>query len=185
MSIEAVGERLQSAALGEAIRSIQWLVPLLQSIHIVMIGVVFVSVLVIALRVLGWLRTEQPMALVWGRFAPFLWAGLAVMSVTGILLTLSEPLRELMTLSWRLKMLLLVVGVAAALAFGRRVRALARAGDLAPGSPGAPFPASVRLAAAATVLLWLAVIFLGRAIAYDDSIWGDWSPAVLQRGGAL
>jgi hypothetical protein len=34
------------------------------------------------------------------------------------------------------------------------------------------------------VLLWLAIIFLGRAIAYDDWVWGSWSPAVLQRGEA-
>lgn len=184
MSFEAVGERLQSAALGEAIRSVEWLVPLLQSIHIVMIGVVFVSVLAIALRVLGWLRADEPVAAVWRRFAPFMWGGIVTMAVTGILLTLSEPLRQLMTLSYRFKMLLLVVGIVSALVFARRIRSLARAGDASPGSPGAPFPASTRLAAAATILLWLAVIFLGRGIAYDDAIWGEWSPAVLQRGGS-
>jgi hypothetical protein len=27
------------------------------------------------------------------------------------------------------------------------------------------------------VILWLAVIFLGRAIAYDVEVWGPWSPA--------
>ena len=32
------------------------------------------------------------------------------------------------------------------------------------------------------MVLWLAIIFLGRAIAYDDWVWGSWSPAVLQRG---
>jgi hypothetical protein len=33
-----------------------------------------------------------------------------------------------------------------------------------------------RLASVATVALWLTIIFLGRAIAYDDSVWGSWSP---------
>ena len=41
-------------------------------------------------------------------------------------------------------------------------------------------PAGIRVAAACTIVLWLAEIYLGRAIAYDDSIWGEWSPAELQ-----
>jgi hypothetical protein len=179
MSIEAVGGWLQATAVGEALRASAWLVPLLQSIHIVMIGVVFMSIVVVAARVLGWWRAEQSLWQVWSRFAPFLWTGVVIMTVTGLLLVLSEPLRELMTLSFRIKMLLIVVGVASALAFGRRVRAAA-------GEAAAVMPAGrpMRLAAVATVLLWLGIIFLGRAIAYDDSVWGSWSPAVLQRGGA-
>ncbi len=32
-----------------------------------------------------------------------------------------------------------------------------------------------KAAALATVVLWLAIIFLGRAIAYDDEVWGSLS----------
>lgn len=178
MSIEALGEWLQATAVGETLRAVAWLVPLLQSIHIVMIGVVFVSIVAVAARVLGWWRADQSLAQVWSRFAPFLWIGLATMTVTGLLLVLSEPLRELMTLSFRIKIVLIIVAVCSALAFGRRVRAAA-----GPVAAMAPAGSPLRLAAVATVLLWLAIIFLGRAIAYDDSIWGQWSPAIQQRGG--
>jgi prepilin signal peptidase PulO-like enzyme (type II secretory pathway) len=147
-------------------------VPFLQSVHILGISVVFVSVLMVALRVLGRVRMEQSLAEVWGRFAPFLWWGLAVMALTGVLLTISEPVREFMTLSFRLKLLLLVVGIVSAALFGRRVRKAA-------GADANQVPSGLRLAAIATVMLWLAIIFLGRAIAYDDVIWGSWSPAVL------
>jgi hypothetical protein len=167
---------LQATRFSLVIQSIEWIVPLLQSVHILLIGVVFVSVLMIALRVLGLVRTEQSLAVVWDRFAPFLWGGLLLMAVTGVLLTISEPLRELMTISFRLKMLLLVIGIASAALFGRSVRRGVRAGAM----ETARMPAGMRLAAACTIVLWLAVIFLGRAIAYDDSIWGEWSPAVLQ-----
>jgi hypothetical protein len=179
MSIEGFGEWLQAAAVGETLRSIAWLVPLLQSIHVVLIGVVFVSVLAVAARVLGWWRAEEPLARTWRRFAPFLWWGLAMMALTGLLLVIAEPLRELMTLSFRIKMLLLGAGTIAALAFGRRLRAAA-------GATAAPaaLPVSMRLGAVATVLLWLFIIFLGRAIAYDDSVWGELSPAVLQRAAS-
>jgi hypothetical protein len=176
MSIEAVGEWLQATALGEHIRAIEWMVPLLQSIHILLIGVVFVSIIAVAARVLGWWRVDESLAQVWRRFAPFLWTGVVAMAVTGGLLVISEPLRELMTLSFRIKMLLLLLGIISAVLFGRHVRAAVPAAQVSPGP--------TRLAAIATVVLWLAIIILGRAIAYDDQVWGEWSPAVLQRGGS-
>lgn len=169
--------RLQETAFVDTVQTHAWIVPTLQSLHILMIGVVFVSILVVSLRVLGRTRRDQTLAQVWQRFAPFLWTGIIVMAVTGVLLTLSEPVRELMTLSFRLKMLLLVVAIASALAFGRRVRNAAQRSAHA-GEGGVS--AGMRAGAVLTILAWLMIIFLGRAIAYDDLIWGSWSPAVLQ-----
>jgi hypothetical protein len=178
MSLESAAARLQDTAFSELLQSVPWVVPTLQTFHILMIGVVFVSILMIALRVLSWARAEEPLVQVWRRFAPFLWTGVVIMAISGALLTVAEPVREVMTLSFRIKLLLLVVGIGCAALFGRRVRAAATSGLEQPITP------ALRLASAATVLLWLAIIFLGRAIAYDDWVWGDWSPAVLQRGEA-
>lgn len=178
MSLESAAGRLQSTALSEALQATPWVVPAMQTIHILMIGVVFVSILMIALRVLGWARTEDPLGVVWRRFAPFLWTGLVLMAVSGTLLTIAEPVREVMTLSFRIKLLLLVIGIGSALAFGRSVRRAAASGSAMQVSP------LLRCASLATIVLWLAIIFLGRAIAYDDWVWGSWSPAAHQRGEA-
>jgi hypothetical protein len=167
MSLAGFAAWLQATAFSTTLQSTAWVVPLLQSLHILMIGVVFVSVLAVALKVLGWLRVEEPLERVWSRFAPFLWTGLVVMASTGLLLVVAEPVRELTSISFRIKMLLLVVGIAGAVAFGRRI---ARVPKHLPDIH--PQPASMRAAAIATVVLWLVVIFLGRAIAYDDAIWG-------------
>jgi hypothetical protein len=168
---------LQSTALSTALQSIAWMVPLVQSIHILTVGVVFVSVLVVALRVLGWMRMDEPLTRVWERFAPFLWTGLCVMALSGVLLTIAEPVREFMTLSFRIKLLLLAIGIGSAAVFGGQVRGSVQAGGVA-----AQGSIALRAAALGTIVLWMAIIFLGRAIAYDDSVWGSWSPAVLQRG---
>lgn len=177
MSLLEFATALQSTALSTALQSIAWMVPLVQSIHILTVGVVFVSVLVVALRVLGWMRMDEPLARVWERFAPFLWTGLCVMALSGVLLTIAEPVREFMTLSFRIKLLLLVIGIGSAAIFGGQVR-----GSVQAGSVAAQGGIALRAAALGTIVLWMAIIFLGRAIAYDDSIWGSWSPAVLQRG---
>jgi hypothetical protein len=182
MSLLEFANWLQATPLSITIQTHAWIVPALQSVHIIMIGVVFVSILMVARRVLGRTRADEPLPRVWARFAPFLWTGIAVMAATGILLTISEPVRELMTLSFRLKMILLAIAVASAALFGRKVRGAALADA---GSGGAArVSGAMRLAAVATVILWLAIIFLGRAIAYDNLIWGEWSPAILQGGGA-
>lgn len=176
MSLESLATRVQGTALSEQLQAIAWVVPTLQTVHIVMIGVVFVSMLMIALRVLGRVRVEEPFERTWRRFSPFLWAGIVVMAITGLLLIIAEPVREVMALSFRIKMVLLVVGVVSAIAFARSARAAID--TRAAVTPG------LRAASVATLLLWLIIIFLGRAIAYDNSVWGDWSPAVLQRGAA-
>lgn len=162
---------LQATSFSVAIQSTSWLIPLLQSIHIVMIGIVFVSILVVVLRILNKLRADQPFGEVWNRFAPWLWTGLVVMAVTGILLIIAEPVREFSSTSFWLKMLLLAVGVATAVAFGRAVRPYAAEG----GEP--QFSLATRSGAVATLVLWLAIIFLGRAIAYDVEVWGALSLA--------
>lgn len=160
-------EWLQATSVSVTIQSVGWVIPLLQSIHILMIGIVFVSILMIALRVLGRLRLEQSFGAVWSRFAPWMWSGLIVMAATGLLLVIGEPVRQFTSLSFWLKMVLLAAGVASAIAFRRSLGSATAAGHDEP-----TFSPAARSAAIATVVLWLAIIFLGRAIAYDVEVWG-------------
>ena len=148
---------LQATPLSIAIQSTSWLVPLLQSIHIVMIGLVFVTVLLLVLRVLGVARTEQPPSVVWAQFAPWLRRGVTVLALTGAVLIISEPVREFTAISFWLKMLLLALGLSAVAVLGKSLRRDA--------------PAS-RSLAVLTLLVWIAVVFFGRAIAYDVEVWG-------------
>ena len=158
---------LESTRLTVFIQSTTWIIPMVQSVHIVAIGLVFVSIFTVALRVLGWMRTDQAFAEVLTRFAPWIRRGLVVLAVTGLILVIGEPVRELMSLSFWLKMGLLLVGIVSAAGFSRSA---ARAAGREP-----EFSAGARYAAVATVLLWLAIIFLGRAIAYDVEVWGPLS----------
>jgi hypothetical protein len=160
-------EWLQATPLSIAIQSRLWLTPLLQSIHILMIGIVFVSILVVALRVLGRMRTDEPLAEVWHRFAPWFWTSLGVMLGTGIVLSISEPVREVSALSFWIKMALIATGAGSAAYFGRTVA-------VAAGTGSQDFSSGARAVAAGTIVLWMLIIFFGRAIAYDVEVWGSW-----------
>ena len=166
--MSALGQGLEDSSISQAIKAVDWLIPLLQSIHIVTIGVVFVSSLMIALRVLGRMRVDEPFAAVWGRFAPWMWRGLVVMAVTGLLLVLGEPIREFTALSFWIKMTLLAISVIGTALFGRALRPTAH-------NASPEFSSGAKTAAVGIVVLWLAIIFLGRAIAYDVEVWGSLS----------
>ena len=160
-------EWLGTTPLSLAIQTRTWITPLLQSIHILMIGIVFVSILVVALRVLGRARTDEPIEAVWQRFAPWFWPALVVMALSGLVLILGEPVREARAMSFWFKMVFIVIGVLSAALFGRSLRSAAQSG-------AKEFSTGARVVAVATVVLWLAIIFLGRAIAYDLEVWGSW-----------
>jgi hypothetical protein len=163
--VHELADWLQGTAASNTIQAVSWVIPLVQSIHILMIGVVFVSSLMIALRVLGRMRTDEPFEVVWQRFAPWMWSGLAIMAVTGLTLVVGEPVREFTALSFWIKMLLIAIAVTATALYGRALRPSARASS-------AEFSSSAKTASVAIVVLWLAIIFLGRAIAYDKEVWG-------------
>jgi hypothetical protein len=166
--MNAFAHWLQATALSHTIQSASWAVPLLQSIHILTIGVVFVSSLMVVLRVLGYMRTDEPFEAVWRRFAPWMWSGLSVMVLTGLTLVVAEPVREFTALSFWIKMLLVVAGVVSSALYGRTLAHAAR-------SAVGEFSVAAKTASVALVAVWLAVIFLGRAIAYDKEVWGSLS----------
>ena len=160
-----LAQQLGASRLSQAIQSTLWLTPLLQAIHILMIGIVFVSVMIVVLRIHGRIRTDEPVAQTWERFSPWLRKSLAVMTLTGIVLIIGEPVREAQALSFWLKMILIAVAIASVVALRR-----ATAQVTGPSASG-----GARAAAKAVLLVWVAIIFLGRAIAYDVEVWGSWS----------
>ena len=144
-----------------------WAIPTIQSVHIVGIAVVLGSVFMIDLRLLGWAGMDQTLRQTTNRFGPWLMGALLLMLVTGILMVIGEPVRELMTFSFWLKMFLVALGTAIAVVFQRTVRKYE-------GDPVTSVP--LKSLAVLTFLIWACIIVLGRLIAYDH-IWGSWSPA--------
>jgi hypothetical protein len=148
-----------------------WAIPAIQSIHIVGIGVVMGSVLMIDLRILGLAGRDQTLRQTAERFVPWLTGALYLMLATGILMVIAEPVRELITISFWVKMFLVAAGTVVVVLFRRKVKSHGLAWEQDVLSRPA-----VQVAAIAMFLVWTAIIVLGRLIAYDH-VWGSWSPA--------
>jgi hypothetical protein len=148
-----------------------WAIPAIQSIHIVGIGVVLGSVFMIDLRILGLAGMDQTLGQTTRRFGPWLTGSLWLLLITGLLMVIGEPVRELVTISFWLKMFLVIAGTLIAFFFQRTLRKHERMWEEALASR-----ASVKALAIVTFLIWAGIIVLGRLIAYDH-VWGSWSPA--------
>jgi hypothetical protein len=151
-----------------------WAIPAIQSIHIVGIGVVMGSVLMISLRILGWTWTDQTLQQTAQRFGPWLTGALWLLLATGILMVIGEPVRELVTFSFWLKMALVAFGATIVVTFQRTLRRHPQQWEQTLGQR-----ALIKALAIVTLLVWSAIIVLGRLIAYDH-VWGSWSPSVTQ-----
>lgn len=147
---------LQATPLSIAVQSARWVVPAMQVIHLVALSIVFVSALMVILRALGRVRTDEPFAETWQLFSRFIRRGVVVLLLTGLVLVIAEPIREFTSTSFWTKMVLVVVALAATWAVGMRFRE--DGGD--------------RSGAVFALLVWVAIIFFGRAIAYDEQVWG-------------
>jgi len=148
-----------------------WVIPTIQSIHIVGIGVVLGSVFMVDLRILGWAGMDQTLRQTTNRFGPWLTGALCALLATGVLMVIGEPVRELVTVSFWLKMFLIAVGTLVAAAFQISLRK--HEGDW---EGAVRNRTSIKSLAILTFLIWVAIIILGRLIAYDH-VWGSWSPA--------
>jgi len=166
----AFAQWLAQTRISLAIQTNLWVIPAIQSVHIAAIGVVLSSVLMVDLRIFGFAGTDQTLGQTARRFAPWLWGALGVLFVTGVLMVVGEPVRELFSLSFWLKMSLIVVGAALVAAFQVMLR---RERD---GEESFAGRRATKCLAMVTFVVWCTIVILGRLIAYDY-VWGRWSLA--------
>jgi len=152
---------LEQTQFSLAVQTHDWVVPTVQSIHILGIATVAASALMINLRLLGLYATDQPLREVLARFLPFIGWPLVILLLTGIVMIAGEPPRSLKNPAFQLKMVLLVAAIVATVTARLALRRNPTFGDVTAGRrAGAMALASV------SMLLWVSIIFAGRWIAY-------------------
>jgi uncharacterized membrane protein SirB2 len=152
---------LEQTQLSLAVQTHAWVVPTVQSIHILAIATVAASALMINLRLLGLYAADQPLREVLARFLPFIAWPLVVLLLTGIVMIAGEPPRSLKNPAFQLKMVLLLAAIVAT-----AIARLALRRDPAFGDVTSRRRAGAMALAGVSMLLWVSIIFTGRWIAY-------------------
>ena len=155
-----ISDWLTATPLSHAIGTRFWVVPVVQSIHILAIAVVMASIAMLDLRLAGMTGREQSVQGMTRRFYPWIWGALAVLFLTGLVMIMSEPGRELLNWVFWTKMGLIL----GAILFTAPVRTLVE--DVRYRDLPANKRALVRTCAFISLVLWVAVVTCGRWIAY-------------------
>ena len=148
---------LEHTALNEAIQNYFWIVPTLQSIHILAIATLLIAALMINLRVLGLHGQSEPIGTVVNRYSHLIWYALPVLLISGSIMIVGEPARSLTNPAFQQKMLMLIVVIAITVGLQKKWRnnTSYQHADIA-----------TRFLAIISLALWVGIVAAGRWIAY-------------------
>ncbi len=136
--------------------------PLVESTHVLSLGLFVGTTAMLDLRLLGLAMPRVPVSELTGRLLPWTRVGFAVMMSTGVLLFYATPVTYYHSIFFRIKVLLLLVAGFNVWFFHSRTHRRVAKWDLA-----AVPPRAARVAAVVSLVAWASVVVAGRLIAYN------------------
>jgi uncharacterized membrane protein SirB2 len=138
------------------LRNVPGLPPIVQTVHILSIGCIMGSIVIINLRVLGVAVPSQNVNEMLRRLMPWVWTSLVLLFFSGAMFVVATPARYFANPIFGIKFALLLPAVALAVVLQQLFKK----------NPASR--ASVKVIAAVSLLLWFGVAMAGRWIAYLD-----------------
>jgi hypothetical protein len=155
---------IQGSGLAARIRDSLLLFPLLESAHVIGLALVFGTIAVIDLRLLGVGSSERSFQRMASDILKWTWAAFALTALTGLLMFTTNAVVYFHNVYFRAKMALLVLEGLNMLVFeltaGRTVHRWDRATSA---------PPIARVVATLSLVIWVAVIFAGRIIGFTTT----------------
>jgi|SRR5579871_2848691 len=152
---------LAATALSTLLKQISWIVPTVQTIHILFVAITVSSAFFVNFRVLGLFERSQTLGAISRRFLPSVWYSICILLLTGAVLIIAEPDRALTNPGFAAKLTMLLLAVLLTIVLQRPLRQDAmyweRSARLKTISTGI---------AALSLTLWSCIVFAGRWIAY-------------------
>jgi hypothetical protein len=161
MDITAILAWLESSSLATSIRQTMAAFALIESVHVIGLTLVFGTIMIIDLRLLGLAWTRRPFSIIADEVLRWTWVAFGIAAVTGSLMFITNAAAYYQNWYFRAKMLLLVVAGLNMLFFELTDRRSVIAWDRERRAPLAG-----RIVAIASLALWIGVIFVGRWVAY-------------------
>ncbi len=160
-SLEPFCNWLAATSVSQTIQTVGWIIPAVQTVHILAVAAVLTAALMMDLRLLGVSGQDQSVVSIANRFLPFIWWPLPVLLLTGAVLIIAEPARSLQNPVFLLKMALLIGAAGVTLACQIPLRRDPGFWELTPVRRRV-----ARLIAMTSIPLWMAIVCAGRWIAY-------------------
>ena len=153
---------LGTTPFSATIRESIWWYPIIESVHVLGLTLFVGLLLLWDLRLLGVTLRRVAVSEVWARLIPWISLGAVIMVISGILLFTSDPVRFYGNVFFRVKVVGLALALANAMAFHFGIER-----SLVQWDTQTPPPPAARVAGAASIALWAAIIVVGRLVAYN------------------
>ena len=139
----------------------EWLFPIVETLHVISLAMVFGSIVMVDLRLLGAASRNSAVSRLSHEVLPYTWGAFGCAIVTGTLLFISKAHVYFYNLQFQLKFLcMLLAGVNMLVFHFGAYRHVLEWDERQPPPPAA------QLAGALSVTLWIGVIFFGRWIGF-------------------
>jgi len=146
----------ENSLVGTGIRHSIWQFPTIETIHLIGLTILFGSLMVVDLRLLGVVLRQHSVAVVASDFMIWFWTALLISVCTGVAMFLSEATRMSYNSAFFVKIVLIVLAVTFHLTVHRKVVSSGATNSVLMG----------KFTACLSLLCWLSVALAGRAIAF-------------------
>lgn len=161
MDIHSFFLNIQNSAIAQFVNTFGATYPFVESLHVIAVALVFGSIMIVDLRLLGIASTNRPFTRVGMDLLRITWVGFALAVVTGVLLFLPNASSIYQNPNFQIKMLLiLLAGV------NMVIMEMVTARDVRVWDTHAKPPTRARVAGLLSLLFWLGVIVFGRLIGF-------------------
>ena len=154
-------EWIEYSALGASISESLWAFPTLETIHIIALVTLFGTILVMDLRLLGAASTNVAITSLRKDVLPWIWGAFVLAAISASLMFVSNASSYVTNTFFLFKLGLLAVAGLNMIYFQFVALKTVSAWDASP-----ILPRRVKVAALVSLILWIGVIFCGRAIGF-------------------
>jgi len=153
---------LNDTAFSITMRDSTWAEPVVETIHVLTLTLFFGFTVLLDLRLLGVSMRRRKASEVVEELNPWLVGGFLMMIVTGVLLFCGDPVAFYNSIFFKVKMLMLLLAGLNVWLFNATVGRKMAEWDIDAETPG-----RAKAAAVVSLVLWVAIVAAGRAIAYS------------------
>ena len=155
---------LEASGLAGKIRDSLYLFPLIESSHVIGLTMVFGTIAIIDLRLLGIASTRRPFSRIAADIMRWTWMAFALTVTTGLLMFITNAGVYYHNFFFRSKMVLLLLAGINMLMFELTAARSVHRWDKEPAAPLAG-----KAVAALSLVLWISIIFVGRWIGFTTT----------------
>lgn len=161
-----IWESIQYSQLGIGLAESLWAFPMIETVHVIALVTVFGTIMIMDLRLIGVTSTNVPVTRMSADTLKWTWAAFVLAAITGTLLFISKASSYMVNPFFLSKM-----AVMAAAGLNMLLFHFMTYKSVSQWDNDAQLPRAAKIAGALSIVLWLTILFFGRAIGFTLGVY--------------